>query len=365
MLLDDLREDINRIDKEIVKLLDERADAAKAIAREKAAAGLDLYDPEREKSVLMALSAHSNGSMPSPNLTRIYRTIMAETLAMETSLASDACHEDKQQRKIKSDVAASVGENREIAPGFWHMRLLAPALAGVFQPGQFFQLRINAASTAPFLRRPFAPSETASDGFSFVYAVVGEGTMLMTELQPGDQVRVLAPLGNAYTLPATASGEVALIGGGCGGPSLGLLAKELATRNIKTTVILGARTSTALLGVDTLSRHCHNLVTATDDGSEGHPGTALDALEKTLGDSISRLVKIYACGPVPMLKATAILAARHNIPCEVSLEERMACGFGACVGCAVEVKTPNGGTVFKRVCHDGPVFDPTSLAGWD
>ncbi len=360
--LDNLREDINRLDEQIVRLLDERAQAAKRIAFAKQEQSLPLHNPGREEQVLLALSTFSNGSMPLERLTRIYRLIMSETLDLEKEFLAAKCPHAPSD-KGKFDLACKVVENRDISSGFWRMRLHCPELAHAFQPGQFFQIAFSGTASDPFLRRPFAPSEMFPDGFAFVYGVVGKGTELMTTLQAGDTVQVLAPLGNGYTLPAQGS-KVALVGGGCGGPSLGPLAKVLAENSIKAVVTLGARTSASLVGTDCFSQDHHTLVTATDDGSAGFAGTSLAALENKLGGDIRSFAKIYACGPIPMLKAAARLAEKYSIDCEVSLEERMACGFGACVGCAVEVKNADGTTSYKRVCHDGPVFNSRTLA-WD
>lgn len=362
MSLDDLREDINRLDEQIVRLLDDRAQTAKLIALAKHKESLPLHNPQREEEVLLALSTFSNGSLPLERLTRIYRLIMSETLDYEKELVATNCPSDS-PAKGKLDRAAKIVENRAISSGFWRMRLHCPELAEAFQPGQFFQIAVSGTASDLFLRRPFAPSEMFKDGFAFVYAVVGKGTGMMTTLQAGDTVQVLAPLGNGYTLPAKGS-KVALIGGGCGGPSLGPLAKVLAASGVKAVVTLGARTSGSLVGADCFSKEQHTLVTATDDGSAGFAGTSVSALENKLGNDIHGYAKIYACGPIPMLKAAAALAKKYSIECEVSLEERMACGFGACVGCAIEVKNSDGTTAYKRVCHDGPVFNSRDLA-WD
>lgn len=360
MSLEDLRQDIDGIDARIIHLLDRRAGTARRIAAEKIRRGLPLRDAAREEDVLRRLPGRSNGDMPAAALTNIYRQIMAETLSLEgepapapSGAAAAGC------MRGKSDVEAEVLENSEIAAGYRRMRLRVGALAHAFQPGQFFQLLISGRGGTPFLRRPFAPSELTGDGFVFVYAVVGSGTASMAALPAGSRVRVLAPLGKGYT-PAEKGSAVVLVGGGCGGPSLGPLAKALTLSGVRTTVILGARSAAALLGRDQLADQCGRLVVATDDGSAGAAGTAVQALEDHLRH-LSGVAGIYACGPLPMLKATALLAEKHNIPCEVSLEERMACGFGACVGCAVETRDGLGGVMYRRVCHDGPVFDSRDL----
>jgi dihydroorotate dehydrogenase electron transfer subunit len=259
----------------------------------------------------------------------------------------------------KRDRTVAVTGNQEIAPGFFRMRLALPSANRVFSPGQFFQLAVGTGTTAPFLRRPFAPAELSPESFAFVYAVVGEGTRLMSRLRPGDRVGLLAPLGKGYARPVSGS-RVVLAGGGGGGPSLGPLAAALRENGTEVISILGARTAGRLVGGDSLEPGSHRLVSCTDDGSAGFAGTAADALAAEIAGG--RVDAVFACGPAPMLKAVARITAAKNIPCQVSMEERMACGFGACVGCVVEMLLPDGkGTKYGRVCHDGPVFDAGTI----
>lgn len=351
MSLEELRQDIDRLDRRIVSLLDERAEVARRAAAEKMALGLPLRDSRREEEILRRLSSLSNGSMPASGLANIYRQVMAETLALEGCVGESG---STGRPGGKLDIVAEVIENMETSPGYRRMRLRAPELAGVFSPGQFFQLRIASEAGGPFLRRPFAPSETLPDGFAFVYAVVGVGTRLMARLPSASRVGIVAPLGRGYTL-LERGGEAILVGGGCGGPSLGPLAESLSRAGVGVTVVLGARSACHLLGRTYLEQHARKVIVATDDGSEGVEGTVVTALERRLDSSPAG--RIYACGPLPMLRAVAGIAASRGVACEVSLEERMACGFGACVGCVVETVAPDGTTVYRRVCHDGPVFD--------
>ena len=265
----------------------------------------------------------------------------------------------------KVDLRASVRANREQAPGFWRMSLHAPALARRFRPGQFFQLRIHPDSGLPLLRRPFAPSEVTKTGFAFVYAVVGDGTEAMTRLTKGADVQVLGPLGTAWPLPRVGSRAV-LVGGGCGTPSLRCLGEVLADRGVKVAVVLGAQTACTLLEKAAFKRIATTVAVSTDDGSEGFHGHAVDATRALL-DELGPRPKptLYGCGPQVMLAGLAALAAQRDLRCYVSLEERMACGFGACMGCAVPIQadTPEG-YVYQRVCTEGPVFDAQEVV-WD
>lgn len=363
MTLEQIRNELDLIDKEIVRLLDQRATLGKQIGKIKHKLNLPLHHPERENQILQRLASLSDGSFPPQALKRIYKAVMAETLALQKNTPDPASHCPDRGRSGMKDIKGTITENVEIAPGFRRMRLLAPELGGVFRPGQFFQLRLGDEHSGFFLRRPFAPSECFDDGFSFVYAVVGEGTAHMAGMEPGSVVAVLAPLGNGYTLPK-GEGTAVLFGGGCGAPSLHPLARELREAGVKVITVLGARGDGGLLECG-LFGECGRLVTATDDGSAGCRGTVIDAFRREVGEDLIGDVWFYACGPVPMLRAVASLAEEEGVAwCEVSLEQRMACGFGACMGCAVPVRSGKDASVYRRVCHEGPVFASRELV-WD
>ncbi len=363
MSLEEARRKINDIDAGLVRLLDERARIGREIGAIKAREHIPAFQPGRETRVLDRLRELSDGGMPPESLERIFRAVMRETLALQGAPAAlpagaGACPGPAAGGKI--DAPAEVAENVETAPGFRRMRLRCPALAGAFRPGQFFQLRVGGGDL--FLRRPFAPSEYTADGLVFVYALAGKGTERMAALSPGDRVSVLAPLGNGYSVPPGVRSAL-LVGGGCGGPSLAPLAESLRASGVRTTAVLGARTAATLLERGLFERAADRLVLATDDGSLGVRGTVVDAYRR--GGSAEPVDAVYACGPVPMLRAVGALARELGVrQCEVSLEERMACGFGACMGCVVAVRAEEGGFAYRRVCHDGPVFNAEALA-WE
>ncbi|MCC8116914.1 MAG: chorismate mutase [Planctomycetes bacterium] len=363
MSLDEARRDIDRVDAEIVRLLDERGRIGRRIGRLKRELARPLHQPGRAADGIARRLAQADGSVPPDSLAAVYRIIMAETLALQTKPVAGhgaAAPCSGPAAAGKQAVAAVVRENAQVAPGYYRMRLQAPALAGLFRPGQFFQITAGAADSAgPFLRRPFAPGEFFVDGISFYYAVVGVGTRRLADLGAGSTVRVLAPLGNAFT--QLASGPALLIGGGCGVPSLAPLAHALKARGVRVVVIAGARTANAVLDHNLFKHSADRVIIAPDDGSAGCPGTTVDAfrLEHTGFGAVDRL---YALGPVPMLRSVAALAEETGTDCEVSLDERMACGFGACMGCAVLVNSGDGETAYRRVCHDGPVFNAKTIA---
>lgn len=370
MSLEEIRNRINALDDAIVRLLDERAQAGRAAAAFKAGLGLPLHDPKREAEIVRRLSGRDNPALPPESLAAIYRRIMAETLKLEYAGTAAGGENPPRARcgethSGKMDVAARIVENEAVAPGFHRIRLEVPALAGAFQPGQFFQLRCAAERGGSFLRRPFAPSETGPDGFAFVFALAGRGTKLLASLPVGTETAILAPLGNAFTLlPAGAS--ALLLGGGCGAPSLAPLAARLRADGVRTTVCVGARNADTLLECGLFAASADCLALATDDGGRGCKGTVIDAFRREAEKGTTPPDRIYACGPLPMLAAAAKLAAELGVDCEVSLEERMACGFGVCMGCAVPVcdAGAEGGFVYRRVCHEGPVFKADTLC-WE
>ena len=264
----------------------------------------------------------------------------------------------------KADLYTTVLANALVAPGFYRMVVDFPNADKVFAPGQFFQLRINPQGRDPLLRRPFAPSEVFSDMMAFVYAEVGRGTTIMAGLADGDQVSILAPLGSGFSLPEDPDTQAVIVGGGCGTPSLLVLSRALKAIGCSTHVAVGARSTASLLECDALAESATSHKFATDDGSSGLQGHAVMAAEELIkGLDQSKPIRIYSCGPEPMLKGLSALAAEQNLFCEVSLESRMACGFGACVGCVVKVKddSRDEGFVYRKVCQDGPVFPAADL----
>ena len=229
---------------------------------------------------------------------------------------------------------ARITDNRPVAEGVWRMDFSGDT-AG-FTPGSFLNLTVPGF----YLRRPFAIADYDENTFSIYYKVVGGGTEAMTNLAVGTEVDILAPLGRGFAENGCAA--PLLIGGGAGVAPLYALAKHLRKDGKAVTVALGfTGTGDAYLTDEFAALGCTVLL-ASVDGSLGAKGFVTQLLGNASADYF------YACGPTPMLQA---VCAALSLPGEVSLEERMACGFGACVGCAV--KTTGG---MKRVCKDGPVF---------
>jgi NAD(P)H-flavin reductase len=223
-------------------------------------------------------------------------------------------------------------------------------------PGQFYMLSAAACWGAgedgrPFVPRAFSFLDAGERALSFMFEDVGPGTARLCELQAGDELWLLGPLGIGFTAPP---GRRALLaGGGVGVPPLAAWARELAAQAIQTEALLGFRDADHAVGARLLA-HAPVRV-ATDDGSVGHHGLVTDLLAAALDDAAGATV--YACGPPAMLEAVRVLCVEREVPAQLALEAGMACGFGACYGCVVPVR--EGGYV--RLCVDGPVLDAARL----
>jgi dihydroorotate dehydrogenase electron transfer subunit len=216
------------------------------------------------------------------------------------------------------------------------------------RPGQFYMIEAG-NSYDPLLKRPFSYMRRTTESLQFLCTVRGKGTSLMREFGQGRIINMMGPLGTGY--PETQSGYTPLlIAGGTGMASLFPLAEESGRKSF---VIYGARCRDDLMMLEELGKLGHEIITCTDDCSFGKEGLVTDILKAFLAEhslSIASFV-IYACGPKPMLKVVSKTVKERGMKGFLSLEENMACGFGACQGCAV--KTIHG---YKRVCKEGPVF---------
>ena len=233
----------------------------------------------------------------------------------------------------------TVTENAPLAANVYRMRL--SGCAGDNRPGQFVDIRLDGL----FLRRPISVCDFENGELTLIYKVVGKGTEAMKKLLPGAELSVLTGLGNGYDL-AAAGERPLLIGGGVGVPPLYMLAKRLVREGKAVSAVLGFNTKAEVFCEDEFRALGCAVTITTADGSYGTRGFVTDALP---GDASY----FYACGPMPMLRA---VFSRTDIPGEMSFEERMGCGFGACMGCSVMTK--NGA---KRVCREGPVFKKEEL----
>jgi len=231
------------------------------------------------------------------------------------------------------------------------LTLAAPEIAERARPGQFVAFAIGGASSALLLRRSIAIS-TASDGqVSVVVSAAGPGSTWLTERRPGDTVDVVGPLGRPF--PAAPPGARALlVGGGYGAAALVGLAARLRGLGHEVDVVAGAAGADRLCSVQELTGIANRVEVTTDDGSSGRQGLVTLAVDELLpGAGV-----VYACGPMPMLRAVADAATARGIPSYVAVEESMACGIGVCMTCVLPVVGEDGRTRFSRSCVEGPVF---------
>jgi NAD(P)H-flavin reductase len=225
------------------------------------------------------------------------------------------------------------------------------------RPGQFFMVR--PLRTSCFLGRPISVAGFADGRITFLIARVGRGTRELATLRPGEEVELTGPLGNSFLdfLPGIAHGTppaLAIIGGGIGVAPLLLLSRQCRAQGIDATFLAGYKTAS---GLEQMLPADAELF--TEDGSSGtRPATRGFA---TSGFCAVDYDGVFACGPLPMLKAVARLCAADTTPCFVSMERRMACGVGACLGCTIPTRGPDGATVNRRCCADGPVFTATEV----
>lgn len=259
----------------------------------------------------------------------------------------------------KNDQACEILWNREIGPGYYSMGLKAAAPLTAANAGQFVMLK-PADILTPILRRPLGIAQVLTEndtayGISVIYRVVGQGTALMAKLKPGQIMDVLGPLGVYFILPKEPR-HIVLIGGGTGMPPMLCLARQTKNKfgdSCKITVCIGGRSKSDVLGLDEFEKIGVDISITTDDGSLGVKGVATMALNG-MCEARKNPDAVFACGPVPMLKAVSAICLKNDIYCQISMEARMGCGIGACLGCAVK---PAKGEGYLHVCKDGPVFN--------
>ncbi|MDY6831906.1 MAG: dihydroorotate dehydrogenase electron transfer subunit [Thermodesulfobacteriota bacterium] len=253
---------------------------------------------------------------------------------------------------------AKVLENRRINDTCLQLGLSCPSSWAAAVPGQFVMLRLRSSGvSAPFLPRPFSIYRVTGDGrLGILYRVVGRATCAMAALDPGDDLDVLGPLGNGFSCSSDLK-RAFLVAGGIGVPPVAFLARHLAGRKgataVDCTVFLGGATASDILCEADFSSIGMTVHIATEDGSAGTKGLVTDILAPALEDQAPDAV--FACGPPGMLRAVGSMATTRKVACQVSIETMMACGMGACMGCAV--RSADNQAAYKHACTDGPVFD--------
>ncbi len=283
-----------------------------------------------------------------------------------------------------TDEVVAVTENRPLSGGHFLLSLDSPRQARATRPGQFAMVRMLGRSHV-LLRRPMSiydvkpARRNAETGkrrgarglptvLQLLYKVVGRGTRLMSELEPGDRVGLLAPLGHGffkeeYLEQARAADEVLHVAGGIGIAALLLPARELHQASVRQRLFFGGRTRWDLVGVRDFAPAVNAITLATEDGSRGHKGYVTRPLEDYLARNKGRKFLLLVCGPWAMLHASVELARRYGHPCLVSMENRMGCALGVCLGCSIHV-VGTGHEAYQRVCTEGPVF-PAEKVIWD
>jgi dihydroorotate dehydrogenase electron transfer subunit len=236
-------------------------------------------------------------------------------------------------------------------PGTRLIWLDAPAIAEMAKPGQFVMVRC-AEDHDPLLRRPLSIHEADdSGGVALLFEVVGRGTSWLSERAPGDLVDLVGPMGNGFSIHPDAK-NLLLVAGGIGIAPLAFLAKEASRLDKRVTMLQGGTQEASLLYPRHQAPPRAMVVSATDDGSCGEEGLVTCLIDKFVGQAD----QVFACGPRGMYESMLRLDCLQEKSVQVSLEERMACGVGACYGCTV--KTRKG---LKQVCHDGPVFELSDI----
>ncbi|MEW6518903.1 MAG: dihydroorotate dehydrogenase electron transfer subunit [Thermodesulfobacteriota bacterium] len=250
------------------------------------------------------------------------------------------------------------GEIREIScrDEYCRMTIAAPAICQVAAAGQFVMVKPAAdKSNDPLFRRPFSLHQVADGLLTIIFKIVGRGTRNLAKMKAGEELDVVGPLGKGFQL--SSEPRHYLVGGGMGIAPLHLLAESINRQNPQSEILalLGARTARELDAfADLQDLRFVRVELATDDGTAGHHGLVIDLLERAV--AAGGRGAVYSCGPWPMMKAVALYCRAKQLPCQVSLETVMACGVGACLGCAV-----SGADVardgYLHVCKDGPVFE--------
>ena len=266
--------------------------------------------------------------------------------------------------------------NEQVAQDTFLLRLDAPEIARTIIPGQFLMVRAGSTND-PLLGRPFALYDVVRDGsgapryVDVVYLVIGRGTKALAQAAPGERLPVWGPLGNGFGPAPSVPGHIYFVAGGIGQTPflalgkwwrgetyVGLIAGPPWPGSI--TLFYGVRTRSFATRLDDFADAGIAVELATDDGSAGHPGFVTDLLQLRL-ERGERPARVVGCGPPPMLRTLAQLVAKYAVPCDLSLENHMACGFGACFSCVAPIRQADGGVDLRRVCVEGPIFSASDV----
>ena len=273
------------------------------------------------------------------------------------------------------DKKAKVKDIRDLGARNYLLTLSTPEQARLVRPGQFIMLKcVESVIENPLLRRPFTifsiqrnARSGKPSGLELLVKDVGMGTRKLVQLRPGQALDCLGPQGRGFQVSAEMRNrtEIAcLVAGGVGIAPFFLLAQNLLTHHVKPVLFYGGATGAGLVLREYFERLGIDTVYTTEDGSLGERGLVTEPVAQFLKNRPRRDIRIYACGPWGMMKAVHALAASHNLQCEVSLEARMGCSLGACLGCVVRSRDSQGQQQYLRICQDGPVMN-SRLIDWD
>ena len=239
------------------------------------------------------------------------------------------------------------------------MRISIEGMVDLIQPGQFINIKVD-DSYSPLLRRPFSVHRvnTEQKWFEILFQIIGKGTHLLAGTQIGAKIDLLGPLGNSFVIRKNIEFAL-LVAGGLGIAPLFLLSQKLKEKNHPTVLFWGNRTKDAFTIVSDFEKLGIEIHLATDDGSSGFKGTATELLTAKVENYEKSNIEIFACGPNPMLKKLSKISIKNNIPCQITLETMMACGFGVCMGCNITSNLDS--EKYKYVCKHGPVFDSREI----
>ena len=275
--------------------------------------------------------------------------------------------------------------NRKISSDYYRMRILSPEIASRAKPGQFIMVKVTELLD-PLLRRPFGihrlcyerskhTDNGCPSGIEILYKIVGKGTTVLSGKKGEEEIDLIGPLGRGFCLEQNVETAV-IVAGGIGVAPLFSLAQALKGVQGKNPfrgkliVFIGGENREDILCLNDFKKIGAGVAVSTMDGSLGTKGLVTDLLVnflKNVSPLKSRNLMLFGCGPLPMLRTLSEIACYKDIPCQVSLESRMACGVGACQGCAVPTETNKereNAIFYQRVCRDGPVFDSASIV-WD
>ena len=248
--------------------------------------------------------------------------------------------------------------NERDTDSYFRLVLRAPQIAPLIQPGQFAHVRVPSLKDA-LLRRPFSIFQVDGDQFSILYKTVGKGTDALSRMKTGEELSVIAPLGHGFTVPKRGGETPLLVAGGYGMAAMYLLAQRSPQKGI---VFVGGRKRIDILCEKEFQALGWDVRVTTEDGSHGEKGLVTQPLITELKRTAAKH-KLFACGPMGMLKAVGKIAGEFNLPAELSMDEHMCCGVGVCLTCVIPVKTGNGWE-YQRTCTEGPVFDARQVV-WE